>query len=63
MEKICWTDHVRNEEVLQRVKTDRNIPQTMKRRNANWIGRMLCRNCFLQHDITYRHDGKTSKKM
>jgi hypothetical protein len=50
-EKIAWTDPVRNEEVLQRVKTDRNILQTTKRRNVNWIGRMLCMNCFLQHAI------------
>ena len=27
MEKISWTDHVRNEEVLQRVKEQRNIIQ------------------------------------
>jgi hypothetical protein len=25
MDKINWTDHVRNEEVLQRVKEERNI--------------------------------------
>jgi len=23
--EICWTDHVRNEEVLHRVKEERNI--------------------------------------
>ena len=34
MEKISWTDHVRNE-VLQREKEERNILQTMKRRQAN----------------------------
>jgi hypothetical protein len=26
MDKISWTDHVRNEEVLLRVKEHRNIP-------------------------------------
>jgi hypothetical protein len=31
MEKISWTDHLRNEEVLQTVKEERNILQTMKR--------------------------------
>jgi hypothetical protein len=30
MEKISWTDRVRNEEVLQRVKQDRNILHTIK---------------------------------
>jgi len=34
MEKICWTDRVRND-VLQRVKKEMNILQTIRRRNAN----------------------------
>jgi hypothetical protein len=32
--KISWTDRVRNE-VLRRVKEERNILQTIKRRKAN----------------------------
>jgi hypothetical protein len=32
MEKISWTDRVRNEEVLHRVKEERNILQAIKRR-------------------------------
>jgi hypothetical protein len=35
MEKISWTDRVRNEEVLHRVKEERNILRTIKRRKAN----------------------------
>jgi len=46
---ISWTNNVRNEEVLQRVKEERNILQTMKRRKANWIGHILCRNCLQKH--------------
>jgi len=49
MEKISWTDRVRNEEVLHRVKEERNIVRTIKRRKANWIGYILRRNCFLKH--------------
>jgi hypothetical protein len=49
MEKIIWTDSVRNEEVLQRVKEGRNILQTKKRRKAKWTGHFLCRNCLLKH--------------
>jgi hypothetical protein len=30
MEKISWTDHVRNEEVLHRVKEERNIVHTIE---------------------------------
>ena len=51
MEKISWPDLVRNQEVLHRVKKDRNILHTLKRRKANWIGHILCRNCFLKHFI------------
>jgi hypothetical protein len=51
MDTISWTDHVRNEEVLQRVKEERNILHTMKRRMANWIGHILHRSCLLKHVI------------
>ena len=54
MEKISWTEHVRNEEVLLRVKEQRNILQEISKRKANWIGHILRRNCLLQRFI----DGK-----
>ena len=41
MEKISWTDHVRNEEVLLRVKEQRNIRREIRKRKANWIGHIL----------------------
>jgi len=41
MEKISWTDHVRNEEVLLRVNEKRNIPHEIKKWKANWIGHIL----------------------
>jgi hypothetical protein len=48
MEKISWTDHVRNEDVLLRVKEQRNILHEIRKRKANWIGHILRRNCLLQ---------------
>jgi hypothetical protein len=51
MEKIRWTDHVRNEEVLLRVKEQRNILHEISKRKANWIGQMLRRNCLLRQFI------------
>ena len=48
MEKISWTDHVRNE-VLLGVNEQRNILHEIRKRKANWIGHILDRNCFLQH--------------
>ena len=41
MEKISWTDRVRNREVLHRDKGERNILCTVNRRKANWIGHTL----------------------
>jgi hypothetical protein len=40
---IGWTDH---EEVLHRVKEERNILHTIKRRKALWIGNILRINAF-----------------
>jgi hypothetical protein len=31
-----------------RVKEQRNILHEIRKRKANWIGHILCRNCFLQ---------------
>ena len=44
MEKISWTDHVRNEDVLLRVNEQKNILHEIRRRKANWIGHILRRN-------------------
>ena len=51
MEKIRGTDHVENEEVLLRVKEQRNILHEIIKRKANWIGHILRRNCLLQRVI------------
>jgi hypothetical protein len=51
MEKISWTDHVKNEEVLLRVKEQRNILHEIRKRKASWIGHILRRNCPLQRVI------------
>ena len=58
LEKISWTDCVRNG-VLQRVKKERNILQTVRRRKANWIGHILHRNCLLKHVI----EGKMEERL
>ena len=50
MEKISWTDHVRNEEVLLQVNEQRNILHAIRKRKANWIGHILRRNCLLKQD-------------
>jgi len=49
--KIDWTDRLRSE-VLQIVKEERSILQTVKGRKANWIGHIWSRNCLLKLIIT-----------
>jgi hypothetical protein len=46
MEKIIWTDHVRNEEVLLKVKKQRNILHEISKRMANWIGYICVETAF-----------------
>jgi hypothetical protein len=57
MDKINWTDHVRNEEVLLRVKEQRNILHEIRKRKANWIGHILHTNCLLQRAIEGKIQG------
>jgi len=57
MEKISWTDRVRNAEVLQRIR-DRNILGTINRSKANWIGHLLRNNCLLQHVSEEKIEGR-----
>jgi hypothetical protein len=47
MEKISWTDHVRIEDVLLRIKEQRNILHEISKRKVNWIGHILRRNYLL----------------
>ena len=58
MEKISWTDHVRNEEVLLRVSEQRNILHEIRKRKANWIGHILRRNCLLKQVIEGKIKGE-----
>jgi len=62
-EMWCWNEGVKNEEMLQRDKEERNILYTIKRKQANWIGHILCRNSLVMYVIEgKRNDGKTRKK-
>jgi hypothetical protein len=49
---------VRNVEVLHRVKEERNIVHTIKRRKANWIGQVSRRNCLLKQVIEVKTKGR-----
>jgi hypothetical protein len=40
------------------IKEERNILHTVKRRKADWIGHILCRNCLLKHVIEGKLEGR-----
>ena len=48
---------MRNEDILLRVKEQRNILHEISKRRANWIGHILRRNCFLKRVIEGRIKG------
>ena len=50
---------MRNEEVLLRVKEQRNILHEIRKRKANWIGHILRRNCRLQRVTEGKIQGGT----
>jgi len=58
MRKINWTYRVRNEEVVHRVKEERNILYKIKRRKTNCIVHTLRRNALLKPAI----EGKIKEK-
>jgi len=57
MEKISWADHVRNEDVLLRVKEQRNVLHEIRKRKTNWIVHILRRTCLLQRIIEEKIKG------
>jgi hypothetical protein len=40
------------------IQKERYIVQTIRRRKANWIGHILCRNCLLKHVIEGKMEGR-----
>ena len=49
MQKISWTDRVRNKQVLHRDKEERNMLQTIKGWKSNWNGHIWSRKFLIKH--------------
>jgi hypothetical protein len=54
MGKMNWTDRLRNEEVLLRIKKERNILHAIKRRKVTGIGHIFHRNCLLKRVFEWK---------
>ncbi|KAJ4442796.1 hypothetical protein ANN_04389 [Periplaneta americana] len=48
MERVKWTDRIRNESVLERVDEDRIMLILIRKRKRNWLSHWLRRNCLLK---------------
>ena len=62
MEKISWTDRVRNEEVLQIVMEERNVLRTVTRRKDKRISHILCKNRHLKSIMEGRKGGRIEER-
>ena len=49
--KIKWSEKVTNEELLERIREEREFLNNILPRIANWIGHILRRNCLLHDTI------------
>lgn len=58
MERVSWTEHKSNEEVLKKVEEERSLMNTIRTRQKNWMGHIL-RGNSLQRDIV---EGKMEGK-
>jgi hypothetical protein len=57
MEKIRWTDHVRNEDVLLSVKEQRNILNEIRKRKAKWLVTFCVETAFYNGLLKERYKG------
>jgi hypothetical protein len=57
MEKISWTDRVRDEKILYRINKGRNIIHTIQTRKADLIGHILRMNCLIKHIVEGKIEG------
>ena len=61
MEKISWTAHVSNEEIVNLVQEQRSLVHVIKQRQANWIGHVLRHDCLLKTVLDSKMEGKWTR--
>ena len=58
MERIKWTNKIKNAVVLERVEEGRIILELIKKRKINWLGHWIRRNCLLKDALEGMVNGK-----
>ena len=63
MERVKWTDKIKNPLVLERVGEGRIMLELIKERKRNWLGHWLRRNCLLMDALDSRRNGKREEDL
>ncbi|KAJ4446891.1 hypothetical protein ANN_13592 [Periplaneta americana] len=63
MERVKWTDRIRNEAVLERVGEERMMLKLMRKRKRNWLGHWLRRNCLLKDALEGMVNGRRVRRV
>ena len=58
MERVKWTDKIKNAVVLERVREGRMILELIRKRKRNWLGHWLIKNCLLKDALEGMVNGK-----
>ncbi|KAJ4444108.1 hypothetical protein ANN_05897 [Periplaneta americana] len=58
MERVKWTDKIRNEAVLERVDEKRVMLKLIRKRKRNWLGHCLRRNSLLKDPVEGMVNGR-----
>ena len=61
MEKVRWTEHKTNEEILEMNGKERTLIRTIKTRQKKWIGHTLRKESLLKTVIEGKMLGKRSR--
>src|SRR6218665_1564 len=61
MEKVSWTEHKTNEEILKTIGEERSLIRTIKSRQKKWIGHTLRGESLLKTVIEGKMLGKRSR--
>ena len=61
MEKISWTEHISNEEVLTLVEEERSLLTIIRTRQRNWMGHILRGDSLQREIIEGRMEGKRGR--
>ena len=58
MERVKWTDKIKNAVVLERVGEGRIMLELIKNKKRNWLSHWLRRNCLLKDALEGMVNGK-----